>query len=88
MKYGWIAPDGRYYKCNSWEHDKTAEKELNSSYEDLIKSGWITISLGIGNSKRSINSKGMYITQEQYNKLLDLEFTEEELEDECLFVKH
>lgn len=87
MRYGWIAPDGRYYKCNSWEHDKTAEKELNSSYDKLIKYGWLTVSLGVSGSKYSINCLSWLITQEQYNKLLDLGFTEQELEDECLFVK-
>ena len=53
---GWLNPDGKFYKCESWEHMDKAE-ELVKEYgykkseclepEDdlLIKNGWVRISL-------------------------------------------
>lgn len=82
--FGWIAPDGTFYKCDSWQHGEYAQKHFNKDEFDLENEGWIKITVGPPTG-RGIYSKHMYITPHQYTTLKNHGFDESDLEDECIF---
>lgn len=83
--FGWIAPDGTYYKCDSWGHAKFAEEVLHKEELDLENQGWIRVTPSPPNG-RGVFSKSMYITQQQYETLMKHGFDEADLEEDCIFV--
>ena len=81
--YGWISPDGQFYKCGVLEHADFAANTLNRDDRELDKAGWIKITNCFGG--RCVASDHYLITQAQYDTLLSHDFTKEDLENECIF---
>jgi len=78
---GWLAPDGKFFPCRSWEHDSTAfhvyryvydKAPSSSAVSEMEQRGWVRIYANVFRNKKEL-------TQAQLDTLWDLaQITENE----------
>lgn len=76
---GWIAPNGDFYKCRGWEHDRLARRIADkfgiasAANPDMVEAGWIRFYFnGTMCSKQGTAWLKECGTQSQLNTLSDL----------------